>query len=163
MDTITPPSSIGSGTSMHKPLLIGEAPSKNEPLPRPLEGRSGERLARFAGLAWDDYLEKFERTNLLSVRQDTKEKGFEFDHDAAVVRAREIVNAIEPDRVVVLFGKRVAAAFGCVKAYFEVHRLPNGGRMYVVPHPSGVNRWWNDSNNCRRMWQFMHDLAEGKL
>lgn len=141
-----------------KPLLIGEAPSKNEPWPRPLEGRVGQRLARFAGISFEEYLERFDRVNLLDVRQDTKEKGFEFDRYTATINANNIMASLSNERVVVLLGKRVADAVGAVGPYFWLHRLERGITLYVVPHPSGVNRLFNDPVVCQRMEYFMRSL-----
>lgn len=138
-----------------KILIIGEAPSKNEPLPRPIEGRIGRRLADFADVSFDTFLARTERMNLLAVRQDTAEKGFEFDHVVAAERAREVVKNLEPERVVLLLGKRVAKAAGIAKDYFIPCFCENGALIYVVPHPSGVNRWFNDPKNLAKMSGFM--------
>lgn len=136
-------------------LIIGEAPSKNAPDNSPIEGRIGRRLAEFCGLSYEDFLVAFERTNLLEVRQDTKEKGFVFDRKAAAFEAGRIYESLAPDRTIVLLGKRVRDAFGIVKDYFEPHRHPNGSTFYVVSHPSGVNRWWNDPENKEAMRTFL--------
>lgn len=141
-----------------RPLLIGEAPSKNEPLPRPLEGRIGYKLARFAGITFDEYVTRFERINLLDVRQDTTEHGFTFDRYAAAIRARHVMAALDNDRVVVALGKRVGGVIGASKPYFEPHHLDRGITLYVVPHPSGVNRLWNDPFICQQMYRFMRSL-----
>lgn len=143
-----------------KPLLVGEAPSKNEPLPRPLEGRVGRRLAEYAGLTFEQYIERFDRVNLLDVRQDTKEKGFEFDMDAARLSARQLMTTIEPGRVVLLLGRRVAEAVGAVKNYFEPTRLVDGTTLYVLPHPSGVNRWWNEEANREQVRTFLRSILD---
>lgn len=139
-----------------KPILIGEAPSKNEVTETPLEGRIGKRLARLCGLSLAEYLEHFERINLLHTRQDTRERGFEFDHAAAARAAHELwMHVISPGRVVLLLGKRVARAFDEQKDYFEEHRTVQGIRFFVLPHPSGVNHWWNDEANYRKAAEFM--------
>lgn len=148
-----------------KPLLIGEAPSKNEPLPKPLEGRIGRRLASFAGITFEQYLERFDRINLLEVRQDTKEKGFTFNRETARVSAVALIPRIDRYENVILLGKRVRDAFGIIKEYFEPHHwkhyesgLYEGTTIYVVPHPSGVNRWFNDPANREKMSAFMRSI-----
>lgn len=149
-----------------KPLIVGEAPSKNELPERPIEGRIGARLAVCCGLPYDEFLERFERVNLLRVRQDTKEKGFEFDAAAAAHVAWQMAAplstqfAFHEGRTVLLLGKRVAAAFGADTRYFERQRIGTRAEVYVLPHPSGVNRWWNDEANQRRMVEFMHGIVE---
>lgn len=142
-----------------KPLLIGEAPSKNEHPPTPLEGRIGRRLAACAGLSFEEFLERFDRVNLLDVRQDTKEKGFEFDMEKASKSARRMYWTLENGRTIILLGKRVAAAFALPSEYFQPLRwAPVDLTFYVVPHPSGVNRWWNDPANVEKMNAFMRGL-----
>lgn len=143
-----------------RPLIIGEAPSKNEFPPTPIEGRIGRRLASYAGLSFEEFLTRFDRVNLLSVRQDTAEKGFTFDRVAALESWRIIARRIKPGQTVLLLGKRVADAVGCVNDYFEPCRLVGGITLYVVPHPSGVSRWWNDEKNKERMRGFMTELVK---
>lgn len=146
-----------------KPLIIGEAPSKNEVTPRPLEGRVGKRLAALCGLTLDEYLKHFDRVNLLDVRQDTKEKGFEFDHKLARVKAEYMLEFdIEPNRIVLLLGWRVAKAFNLDHlGYFEEQRHPDSSAEFrVLPHPSGVNRWWNDIRHLMDAEVFMKTIVE---
>lgn len=145
-----------------KPLLIGEAPSKNATHPRPLEGRIGRRLADCAGLSYEAYLEAFERINLLQVRQDTAEKGFEFDMRAARVEAQRLrESGLLRERSVVLLGHRVAEAFN-LRGMRYFHGCPSGmhGMIWVMPHPSGINRWWNEAENCKAACAFMRGLVE---
>jgi len=138
-----------------KPLIIGEAPSKNETTPRPIEGRIGRKLAKFSSLTFEEFLETFDRVNLLEVRQDTKEKGFQFNAAEAAVNAMRMINNMFDDgRVVLLLGKRVAHAFGAHADYFQVQHLGTKAHVYVVPHPSGVNHYWNHSDNCEKVRQF---------
>lgn len=120
-----------------------------------MEGRIGKRLASWSGLSFEEYLEAFDRMNLLTVRQDTREKGFEFDHEAARVVAAGMV-FVRGQRVVLL-GRRVARAFALTEVYYFPQRLGEAD-AYVVPHPSGVNRYFNDPANVKRMEEFMHDI-----
>jgi uracil-DNA glycosylase len=141
-----------------KPLIIGEAPSKNEVTEHPIEGRIGRRLAACAGLTLPEFLAHFDRVNLLHVRQDTKEKGFEFDAAAARKAATLLKPSFKRGQTVLLLGGRVAEAFGIHDAYFTWH-VVNGARLYIVPHPSGVNRWWNDPINKLCAEQFMQAIV----
>lgn len=144
-----------------KPLMIGEAPSKNEHVPQPLSGRVGRRMAECCGMTLASFLGHFERTNLLKVRQDTKEKGFEFDAAAGSNAAHEMADpafssfALHDDRVVLLLGHRVATAFGAANVYFMEQHVGTRAKVYVLPHPSGVNRWWNEPANLNTMREFM--------
>lgn len=144
-----------------RPLIIGEAPSKNETTERPLEGRVGRRLADLCGMTLEGYLAFFDRINLLHVRQDTKEKGFEFDVAAAEREAARLRNSelLFQARVVILLGKRVSMAFGVPTDYFERWWIVEA-EAYAFPHPSGVNRWWNDHANVDRASRFLRAVVE---
>lgn len=145
-----------------KPLIVGEAPSKNEITETPLEGRVGRRLAELAGLPYDAYLDYFDRVNLLHVRQDEAEKGFTFDLPAAreaVARMRQ--DGTLRDRSVILLGHRVAEAFGVARSLKYFHACPTGqgGLVWLMPHPSGINRWWNDRENKKSAEAFLRGLV----
>lgn len=142
-----------------KPLIVGEAPSKNEVTERPLEGRVGRRLAKCCGLSFEDYLERFVRVNLLHVRQDTKEHGFLFDLPAAKKEAAQLMTSFARGQIVLLLGGRVAEAFGVHDHYFAKVALGKA-EAYILPHPSGVNRWYNDVSNVMKMETFMRGIVE---
>lgn len=142
-----------------KPLIVGEAPSKNEVVEQPLQGRVGRRMAALSGLTYEQYIDFFDRVNLLHVRQDTKEKGFEFDFESAQIEARQLVRGFKRGQIVLLLGGRVTEAFGVHHEYFNEVKL-NGARCYIVPHPSGVNRWWNDQDNVKKATAFMRGIVE---
>jgi hypothetical protein len=58
---------------------------------------------------------------------------------------------------VLLAGHRVAAAFGVREGYLREFVL-QGVPAAVVPHPSGVNRWWNDPANVARASAFLRGV-----
>lgn len=142
-----------------RPLIIGEAPSKNEVPPTPLGGRVGRRLAACCGITLEEFLVRFERVNLLDVRQDTREKGFEFDATAAAHAASLLIRhkLFDEPRLVLLLGRRVAQAFGCDVGYFNRWFI-NQAEAYVLPHPSGVSRWWNSVENQQHAAAFMRSI-----
>ncbi len=145
-----------------KPLIIGEAPSKNETTPRPIEGRIGRRLARLAGLSLPEFLAHFDRVNLLDVRQDTAEHGFTFDRLAAIDAAYRLQQTFAHNQIILLLGHRVADAFGIVKRiYFIEQRFTvMRGEIRILPHPSGINRWWNDPRHMLEAETFMRRIVE---
>ncbi len=63
---------------------------------------------------------------------------------------------------VLLAGKRVARAFRLGSpTYFEETRVEGiDVPVVVVPHPSGVNRWWNDRGNAADARKFLERLGE---
>lgn len=38
---------------------------------------------------------------------------------------------------------------------------PEGFRVAVIPHPSGVNHWWNEPANRRRFRRFVEEEMRG--
>ena len=127
-------------------LIVGEQPSGTGG--DALAGRAGDRLAELAGITRDRYL-TLRRANLLATpgRWDRA--------DAAV--AAKAIDAGEPDHVeLLLLGRRVAAAFDVPAApWFTSPRLPSGRTVYLIPHPSGRNRLWNDHETRRRARAFL--------
>lgn len=133
--------------------LVGQAPGKGDPT-TPLMGRAGRRLSFLMGVGWpDEYVELFARVNLLDEYPGAREgKGDLFSVTDAREPAAEIVALIEAHGggEVVLLGKNVAKAFGVVEAdWLEMIDLTSKVRASIVPHPSGVNYWWNDKKNRR--------------
>lgn len=65
-----------------------------------------------------------------------------------------------PERVL-LAGRRVARAFRLPEggAYFREATRVAGIPTYLVPHPSGVNRWWNAPGNREVAAEFLGSLA----
>lgn len=133
-----------------KPLIVGEAPARTGDPMKPLEGPCGIKLAAVFGITYDEYLETFSRLNVLPEWPGRGEKGDQFPMALAREHARQIV--IEK-RTTFLLGKRVAQAFGFLpKARFLSGYFSPAGewRIMIIPHPSGINIWWNDPANVRR-------------
>ena len=144
---------------MSKPLIIGEQPSKNGNPEQPLEGRIGHRMAEWMGITYEQYLDFFVRVNLLPQRIEYSGKGTDFNVKLARRSAKQIEETFTPGRIVVICGKRAASAFGIVKTdYFEWFAL-NHAKAVIVPHPSGVNRWFNDPSNEMKMMAFCRVLV----
>lgn len=157
---------------MSKPLLVGEMnPYGADPdyalYPLP-EHASGGRLQRILGLTRDEYLDKFDRANLCEGK---------WSMPAARRRATELLNG-EHD-VYILLGRKVADAFRHPGASpfttsFSYRSLVVVGdaeallnpplvqkvRVYL-PHPSGLNRVWNDphaADEARRLLRLLKVL-----
>jgi hypothetical protein len=125
-----------------KPLLVGESnPYGGDPAfalyPSP-PGCAGDRLCRLVmGLDPDDYLARFDRTNLCARAWDLL---------AARSRAAELlVDARARNVPVVLLGAKVASV--CAAAFEPFRVLPETGLCpvrVILPHPSGRCRVWSD-------------------
>lgn len=132
-----------------KPILVGEQnPWGSNPMyalwPDP-PGCAGWRLCHVVlGLTPDDYLARYERTNLLA------------GHRWSVPRARRAAadlcaKRIPAGRIAILLGTRVCQAFGLPYDPFTIVGGPHSGPIFVrLPHPSGRCRAWGDERAVER-------------
>jgi uracil-DNA glycosylase len=137
-----------------RPLLVGQAPGRLGGA-RAFAGdkRSARRLAELVGARRaSDF---FRTRNLLQAFPGKAGKGDRFP----MAEARAAATKMRLRGTVLFAGKKVAAAFGCSSAMYFEWRRRGGFRYAVVPHPSGVNRWWNDPSNRERARAFFRDLA----
>ena len=159
---------------MRRLLIVGQAPSRTSDPRRPLEGdRIKRALTGLLGIDEATYLREVERVNLLATWAP-KESGGEGDaFDRALGRAAAACLAnghlrFPSQRHVLLLGRNVARAFDGV--WTPPSRLADGVPIRwhvrnqtvwvaVLPHPSGVNRWWNDPKNRRAARRFMRRLG----
>lgn len=147
-----------------KPLLIGQAPGPNSDPDEPLAGRCGARLADLCGLSEKDFLDRFERVNLLKKFPGKAAKGDAFPIDLARKTAVDLLIFGKLNRTVVMLGGNVARSFGFPSTGLEMFRwnMIDGSpliRLAFCPHPSGVSRWWNDPKNLRAARRFWRGLA----
>ena len=142
-----------------KIVMIGQAPSRGRSRKEPLTGASGKRLAQLAGLSTQEFRGFFDRANVLRRWPGKNGKGDAFPaakaRRGAVRLRRELAG-----RRLILLGSAVARAFGLrdhpLMTWFE-----HGGlTVAVIPHPSGLNRWWNDSSNTVEAAAFLGDLID---
>lgn len=140
-------------------VIVGEAPSRTSDPKKPLSGPSmRRRLVEFFG---EDAYGRAEKRNLLAAYPGRSAgKGAKFPaveaRKAAVALAERFEKSATP-RYVVLLGRRVASAFfatGVDAKLFEDRRLGGRSVYAVFPHPSGVNRWFNDPANVRKAKRF---------
>ena len=136
-----------------KPLIVGEAPSMRTS--RPFAGRSGERLAELAGTSLESIRDRFRLVNLLGhwPGPDASGKGSAFPME----QARPAAATLRLPGGSLLCGRRVAAAFGLANAPYFAWRDVDGRRVAVIPHPSGVSRWWNDPANVDAARSFLRE------
>lgn len=135
----------------HNVLLVGEAPTRTGPkFPRPGDTPTGKRIAALGG-QW------IPRCNLLTYYPGQSGKGAHFPLSDGREAAQRLLRRT-PKRVTLVFmGKRVANAFGWQGDYLKWGLL-NGREIVTMPHPSGVNRWWNDPRNVELASQFVASL-----
>ena len=139
-----------------KPLIIGQAPARGNDDKLPFAGASGARLASLAGVgeSGDDLPEHFELRNLISKYpgKTGSGKGDAFDLAAAKLQAGVIMEEIygSDRRWVLLMGKSVARAFGMGNREYLKPYAWSMHLFVIFPHPSGVNRWWNNPYNVEQ-------------
>lgn len=136
---------------MSKPLLVGESnpygsPPEYDLWPLP-EGASGHRLRVILGLTEEQYLEKFDRLNLV--------RG-EWNAFAAQVAAAQIRH----EKIIVL-GVKVARAFELSHRmlYLGSVQYSAGRRLFFCPHPSGLNRVWNTPSMTQLVRERLREFA----
>jgi len=129
-----------------KTVVVGQAPSVGRSRKPPLSGKSGQRLEALAGLAHGELGSCFALTNLLGRYPGRGTGGDRFPHGMAARAARKLRGYLAGRRAILL-GSGVARAFQVPARPFFEWRQSNGLTFMVVPHPSGLNRWWNDPAN----------------
>lgn len=138
-----------------KTILLGQAPSAESDPARPLgpDGVSGRRLARIADMA------AFELRNLLRAFPGRAAKGDAFPKAEGQLAAAALIARLRGRRVIFL-GRNVAEAFGFAWKEPMVWHQHVGFTAARLPHPSGVNLWWNDAKNVRAAAAFLRAEAE---
>lgn len=82
--------------------------------------------------------------NLLARFPGKAGKGDRFPPPEGRRRAVQLLPALRRRPITVLAGRAVARAFGVEAWPYFLERRVEGALLVVMPHPSGVNRWWND-------------------
>ena len=143
-----------------KTLLLGAAPSRSSDPSRPLiGGHSGTKLQELCGLNLRQYFEAFDRADLLQAYP-----GSIWPKVQASAAAAALLPALRGRRVV-LVGRGVAEAFGLRAPALEWTRLLYSGdasayiEVAYLPHPSGLNLWWNCPANTEAAAKFMRAEA----
>lgn len=141
-----------------KPLLVGmnnpwSHRAKYALYPEP-PGCTGHRIwlmvREHTGLDPDQYVAAFDRINLVCG-----------PWSSAIAR-REAALLLECGTLrlrgpVILLGVQVARAFGISEGDPIRSCEADGVRFHCVPHPSGLNRWYNDPDNRRRVGLVLAD------
>ena len=137
----------------HKIGLVGQAPSRRGDPRKPLAGPNGQKIARLAGLNYDELI-ACRRRHLNTHYNGRRGKGHAFDHAKGKVNAADVLLDWRVERIVLL-GKNVARCFGFCDLPFLAEISIYGRRFLIFPHPSGTNRWWNERRARQLLQQFL--------
>lgn len=169
-------------------LLVGEAPNlavESRPELWLCPDRSGirhsaNRLLEYSHLGHQAFHSCFDRTNLLHRAQPRVGCGRAFPLKEARAAADSlVVSAIEKGYLgIVVLGRRAATAFMWIAGtpapgpdYLKwglasgmpvdsTRLLPLSIAVVVVPHPSGINQWWNSERNRKLAARFFQRINE---
>ena len=144
----------------HKIGLVGQAPSRRGDPRKPLAGPNGQKIARLAGLNYDELI-ACRRRHLNTHYNGKRGKGDAFDHAKGKVNAADVLLDWRVERIVLL-GKNVARCFGFRDLPFLAEISIYGRRFLIFPHPSSTNRWWNERRNERRARQLLQRFLRGE-
>lgn len=148
-----------------KTLLVGEAPPKSRmrdtPTSLPFSGAGGRRFSNMLG---EDVTQVFETRNLIAVWPGAGSKGSLFPLPRARAGLHDLMKTLELQTPrLILAGQRVATAFrlrdlpqlewhtATYERYFTVVTY----EVAIIPHPSAVNRTWNDPVATERVRDFL--------
>jgi hypothetical protein len=112
-------------------------------------------MAKLAGLTRAEFDDRTVWKNLLNTVQEKQGKGDAFPMDEARKAASKIlVDGIRGDEPALLLGGNVARAFG----FKHGKPFDSFGPIILFPHPSGINRFWNDPRNIRKAKRFLREI-----
>jgi len=128
-------------------IFVGLAPGKKGLGPHgPLAGGvSGSRLAWLMGVSRENWL-RYRRVNLCERWGGKQGKGDAHDPAEAKLNARRLQHLEEATHYVLL-GRAVVKAFGLRIAPLQSSYVVSHDRVvsfFHLPHPSGINHYWND-------------------
>ncbi len=146
---------------MRKIFLIGQAPSRLGNPEKPLE-ESIDRLSVLCDVPLHLLLSKTERLNLLQrwPGKSSGGKGDRFPIRDAEIAAGVAARFLRYARVVFV-GSGVARAFRFSHPPLAWREWFDGGSAAVLPHPSGVNLWYNSEENRAVARRFLLDALDG--
>lgn len=140
-------------------VIVGERYSSTPTSPtEPLAASSfsGAHLQRLAGVSAEEYERRADRVNLLGGSADDGP----WDPREAELCMQRLLPLLQHRRVLLL-GRRVSAAFKIFAPWFDEVRCYNT-EFYCVPHPSGMNRWWNNRRNSEIAREFLSWALSGR-
>jgi len=149
-----------------KLTMIGQAPSRETDGQPPFTGKCGVFLAMLMCITQDEMLAQHEMLNVLQKWPGKGIGGDKFPMVDAKIAAKKMLPSLR-NKPVILLGANVARAFGAKNfaygQYYEIRDPEHPSDivvpfMAVIPHPSGVNRYWNRPENRDAVRKFFVEL-----
>ena len=140
--------------------LVGQAPSRRGDPRKPLAGPNGRKIAQLAGMTYNELI-ACRRKHLNTHYNGSRGKGDTFDHAKGNINAADVLLDWRVERIVLL-GKNVARCFGFRDVPFLAEMSIYGRRFLILPHPSRVNRWWNERRNEQRARELLQRFLRGE-
>lgn len=141
-----------------RPLIVGEhKPYGSDPqyaiYPLPENSAGGRLCSVILGMQRTEYLRAFNRVNLCSDK---------WSMPAARQRALQLMQ--DRGGTHILLGRKVASAYGLATLEALTCRettAPRSMKFLLIPHPSGLNRFWNAPDSVTRVRMFLtaHGVA----
>jgi uracil-DNA glycosylase len=147
--------------------MVGQAPSKETEGEPPFSGKCGKFLAELMSLTQEEMLAQHDFVNVFDRWPGKGINGDKFPFPEAELLAKRLLPQLQ-GRTVVLLGANVARAFGAKGfAYFQCYELRDPSDptkvvsplIAVVPHPSGVNRLYNQPQKRLDAAKLLKSLA----
>lgn len=146
-----------NGRTPARPIIVGQAPSRTSDPGSPMSGRPMSFMCRTFGVTERKMKASFRFVNLVKKFPGKNGKGDAFPLNVASNAAGRLMERTRGE--LLLAGKLVAAAFGINGCeYFRWYTM-GSKRVAVFPHPSGINRWWNERRNKKMARRFFRDGA----
>ena len=140
--------------------LVGQAPSRRGDPRRPLAGPNGRKIAQLGGMSYDELI-ACRRKHLNTQYNGKPGKRDVFDEVQGNIKAANVLLDWRVERIVLL-GKNVAHCFGFRDVPFLAEISLYGRSFLIFPHPSRVNRWWNERRNEQRARQLLQRFLRGE-
>lgn len=140
--------------------LVGQAPSRRGDPRKPLAGPNGRKIAQLAGMSYDELI-ACRRKHLNPDYNGKRGEGAAFDRAKGSVNAADVLLDWRVERIVLL-GKNVASCFGFRDVPFLAEISLYGRSFLIFPHPSRVNRWWNERQNEQRARELLQRFLRGE-
>jgi hypothetical protein len=148
-----------------KILLVGQAPNHTDRLctQPPLYGSCRKKIMELTDISEEEFASLFATVNLINRWPGRLKsgRGDAFPLKRARKSAEKILREVEKNPHIwygiIFVGRNVQHAFGVttsdVLEWTYIHNTLI--RAAVLPHTSGLNRWWNLSSNSCRAAQFL--------